>query len=460
MADKVPFEIVSQIAEYVLLHEDYASLKLSASVSRTWKAAFEPLIYGSLHFYCTVLPGGTQQSSLAIIDRWTSGAAGVSRRRIVHQLKCTIQIEYYPAGDDVTDRNISVVQKANDNGYKSAVAALFEVLKTWDESCRVALQLCVEYSYTPAQPKPKYSTLGTCITADAGVMPPNITIPDVQCISKLDLGTDQSPRDQLYSVSMASQIAIAQHCTRLNELHVAFLNEDLWETPESHYDKQRRAFAKGLRNLSPSLRTFHLWEDDGKSSGLWRSLLGEEDPLATNMGLMSLHLRQLQLYRARPPLDFLFPLDTSGKPIHSSRHWPNLEVFENNQSPFLTRAGEWELIYAGMLNRSTSPPPATRENFHRAFIFSGHAARQMPRLATFDFTTGSGSFSGKYSIFKFSNDQTTRTVTATWISTTGYKPDERVAKAWGFQLSDMTMTYDGASATSKIELSPWPPAPI
>ncbi|KIA75558.1 hypothetical protein HK57_00661 [Aspergillus ustus] len=428
-----------------------------------WKAAFEPRIYGALHCYCTVFPEGIQLSSLSVIDRWTSGAAGVSRRRMVRHLECTIQIKYYQAGDDITHPNISSIQKINDDGYKSAVAALFDVLKTWDNSCRVALQLCVEYSYTRAEPQTKYSTLGTCSTANAGFMLPNTTIPDVQCITKLDIGADQSPRDQLYSVSMETQMEVAQHCTRLNEVCVPFLNEGLSGTPESHYDKQRRAFANGLRNLSPSLWVFRVWEDDGKLSGLSRHLSGEEDPLATNMGLMSLRLRHLKLYRARLPLDFLFPLDTSSDPIHSSRHWPNLEVLENDQAPHVTNAvstGERELIYAGMLNNSTSPPPRTRETFDRLFISSGYAARQMPRLATLDYTTGSGSFSGKYSIFKFSNDQATRTVTATWTSTTGYKPDERVAKAWGFRLSDMTITYDGASATSKIELSPWLPAPI
>ncbi|CEL11042.1 hypothetical protein ASPCAL14149 [Aspergillus calidoustus] len=85
----------------------------------------------------------------------------------------------------------------------------------------------------------------------------------------------------------------------------------------------------------------------------------------------------------------------------------------------------------------------------------------MPRLATFAYTNIDYCCQwgppDDYPIFSFTNDRATRTITVQWISITGYKPGKRVANAWGFRLSDMTVKYDGPKVTSRIELSVWPP---
>jgi hypothetical protein len=120
-----------------------------------------------------------------------------------------------------------------------------------------------------------------------------------------------------------------------------------------------------------------------------------------------------------------------------------------------------ELEEDNSLSESTSPNPKDRENYNRAFISAAYAARKMPRLATFKYTIIDNyilqGLPFHYSIFKFKNDRATRTVTAQWISITGYKPGKRVANAWGFRLSDMTVKYQGPKVTSRIELSAWPP---
>jgi hypothetical protein len=69
-------------------------------------------------------------------------------------------------------------------------------------------------------------------------------------------------------------------------------------------------------------------------------VLSWNDNLFTaNLRSMSLHLRHLELSRARLPPDFLVPLDESHKPIQDSLHWPQLELVQIHQAPTFTHAG-------------------------------------------------------------------------------------------------------------------------
>ncbi|KAL3459226.1 hypothetical protein BJX64DRAFT_291477 [Aspergillus heterothallicus] len=453
MAAKFPIEVLSQIAEYVSLFDDFSSLKQAASVSRKWKAAFEPFLYSSLQFYCTVTHGRAQQNSISVINRWTSGAAGISRRKMVRQLKCTIRVEYYQPEGDLTNQKVSSIQSKNDRGLRIIVTSLFDILKTWDSSLSITMHLCVEY--IPLKPRPgnRMHDVVESIKPPA----PVISIPDVQCIRRLSFEMDQNPRDEPFCILLETHFDIVRHCTALDELHIPFLNEGMQKTAGRSVEQERDALAKSLNSLPSSLRSFSVWHTPLSALSLLDLGSTKDDLLATNMGSLTFRLRYLKLYRAVLAPDFLFPLDASYNPIDYGRYWPNLELIQNDQDPGFTTAGEWDLVETNIVNESTSPSAENLDRFHRVFISCGHAARKMPRLATLDFTTGTDSFNGKYSIFRFSNDRSTRTVTATWKSTTGYKPDDRVAKAWGFRLSDMAVAYDAASATSKIELSPWPP---
>ncbi|KAL2815309.1 hypothetical protein BJX63DRAFT_390073 [Aspergillus granulosus] len=84
------------------------------------------------------------------------------------------------------------------------------------------------------------------------------------------------------------------------------------------------------------------------------------------------------------------------------------------------------------------------EHFHRLVISLGYAAQDMPRLkiiditlyerprANLNFTSGRGA---EGSIAKRS--------TLIFESYSGYKPDKRIAAAWGFSLDDLVVEDSG-----------------
>ncbi|QMW33329.1 hypothetical protein G4B84_008760, partial [Aspergillus flavus NRRL3357] len=90
---------------------------------------------------------------------------------------------------------------------------------------------------------------------------------------------------------------------------------------------------------------------------------------------------------------------------------------------------DWE---SGCVDRSTNDD----EQFHRFFISLGYAARHMPLLRSIEFELNHNPTTS----FNFKRDSDT--TTAKWESDADpeYRPDERVAKAWGFQLKDMEIT--------------------
>jgi hypothetical protein len=88
------------------------------------------------------------------------------------------------------------------------------------------------------------------------------------------------------------------------------------------------------------------------------------------------------------------------------------------------------------------------EHFHRLFISLGHAARRMPRLKTIEFSIpssavgefkfvvsgrgGDGSRAGAEAGSTTFSDEMPRLV-----SSSGYRPDQRVAEAWGYELDSL-----------------------
>jgi hypothetical protein len=250
MADRLPLEILSQIAQCIheeseeADEEDGTVLQKAAAVSRKWKAAFDPFAYGYFELQSTSLyPWGLQRSNLSTFEARTSGAVGVSRRSIVRDVKYTIKIKYQVPNNLATHK-ISSIQKANDHGYRFSVSRLFEILKTWDNSCHLSLNLFVEYGPRTRLPSPTelndrhnhFQSVGS-----------TIAISDVHCISTLKLHSNEHVEDgrELYSVSAKTFLEVAHHCKTLKELYVSPRTASFpnWE-PKSHNETQRHGMAQ------------------------------------------------------------------------------------------------------------------------------------------------------------------------------------------------------------------------
>ncbi|GFF50872.1 hypothetical protein IFM61606_03416 [Aspergillus udagawae] len=95
------------------------------------------------------------------------------------------------------------------------------------------------------------------------------------------------------------------------------------------------------------------------------------------------------------------------------------------------------------------------EHFHRVFIAMGYAAQHMPLLKTIRILV----LADGQSTFDFSTDQVSGRRTVTWASATGYKPDERVAQAWGFNPDDIDFIdhWEGRDVETNVIFHSWPP---
>jgi hypothetical protein len=98
--------------------------------------------------------------------------------------------------------------------------------------------------------------------------------------------------------------------------------------------------------------------------------------------------------------------------------------------------------------RNINRPILDTEQIHRLSISWGLAARHMPRIAVMEYHMSHATV-GTNVEFSVSEKVTLR-----WVSRSTYVPDERVAKAWLFDLKDMASC--GANSFL-VSLPRWPP---
>lgn len=94
------------------------------------------------------------------------------------------------------------------------------------------------------------------------------------------------------------------------------------------------AVADGLLTMPHSLRVFRILNQDESPWKVMMTalnvLLSDQDFLSENILHLSLSLRELKIHQLSLTPDFLFPLDTEGHPLPTTRslYWPLLEVVE------------------------------------------------------------------------------------------------------------------------------------
>jgi hypothetical protein len=258
MADRLPPEILSLIADCAhdeaedsyhgkpLIEPGATDLRNAAAVCWKWKAAFDPFAYKYFDLQSTNLyPWGLHKSNLSVFEARTSGAIGVSRRIMVRGIDYNIKIEYR-VPNKVTTQKLSSIQTENDHAYRFSVAGLFEILKTWDNSCRLVLGLLTEYGSRPKQPAPTELDASQSYFESLGTI---IAIPDLYCVDTLYLESNENIKDdrQLYAVSASAFLEVAHHCTgpRTLNVHLRTASFPVSE-PKHHRQKQRYGMSQDM----------------------------------------------------------------------------------------------------------------------------------------------------------------------------------------------------------------------
>ncbi|GIC87126.1 F-box protein [Aspergillus udagawae] len=492
MGNRLPLELLSEIAAY--LKEAHESLAQYTTVCREWQAAFEPHIYRQTCVHSDDLQGQSILS-LSKFHIITSGTV-IGRLSMIQELEYRIilpyQLDDYCASitEDKAYRKENPIRHVNDEAFRRGITELFTTLASWSDTHRLSLVLAALGRQKELEP-------GTREHADAGtfrglhrgdewaVRPYRAQFPDgsasalpvVSCVDKLCF--PNAGLDPWHMIWSGTALQIAQRCPTLTWLHLGL---DEYARPD-HLDyirDRRQAVAEELCNLPASLRVFHYFNQLEKP---WQNTLpalnvlsDKIDTFPLHVQSLSLHLRELKMPHVAITSDFFWPLDKQGKPTGcgASLHWPYLEIIGFDEIPDCLPSGEW--LFDPDDCKKTEVPnleapdwedirlieesPYDRtlmnfEHFHRVFIAMGYAAQHMPLLKTIRLLV----LADGQSTFDFSTDQVSGRRTVTWASATGYKPDERVAQAWGFNPDDIDFIdhWEGRDVETNVTFHSWPP---
>ncbi|KAI9372234.1 hypothetical protein BJX61DRAFT_508216 [Aspergillus egyptiacus] len=498
MAHRLPPELWAEIASY--LERDDISLIKCARVCRQWQPIFERLIYQSVEVESEQLPGSTLLS-LSQFQALMSGS-NQYRQCFVRRLQFTVimpyHLPYYEATklEGYCEQNI--IREANNQAFENGMSSLFEFLLSWQEISKLALLLTARGRDKVLEPQteatPHAEQWQVEFDGERVIAPYRARFPANEA------GAPNLPRitciDYLWSepgyqgICNSAVLQIAEHCVGLQRLRLN-LSGGLRPDHVQYMRDRRQAVASGLPRLPASLRAF---ECLGTLDYPWSNTLpaldlrsaSKVDELSSGLRILSCNLRELKLSVLSLDMDFLFPLNEDGNPLPTatSLHWPYLETIVLSGVPANLPCGEWLFDYeleSG--DEEHLPDPATgddifespwlnglyeisrdkmnTEHFHRLFISLGYAARRMPVLQTICFSLGDiprteFRFNSRTRRGGGGDDSTTsggEKPCLRFLSAAAYRPDRRVADAWGFDLDNVVVEKDHVGESYHLVVS-------
>ncbi|KAJ6190653.1 hypothetical protein N7519_000674, partial [Penicillium mononematosum] len=417
------------------------------------------------------------------------------------------------------DQNYSTsnqVRQGNDFAFQTAIFDLFQTLHSWNQRCRLSLHLGLRVSRDNRWPimEPEALHFPTASAYDsvdyAGrrlVEPyrarfvknmPDRYLMHVRCIDKLfflNRKWDKPPGYYHHQIWAGAVQTIIEHRPTITELELD-LNE--WVRPDYlQYIQGRRASLSSLfGNIPSSLRVVHY---KGSEDGAWKHSMpalnvipSGIDSMSTNLRDVSTHLRELKLHRTTLSFDFLCPLDGEGEPIIGSLHWPHLKTLEIEDVPPWLPSGKWVSNHTAQYRatiennswndrmydvqrRPGGPSVMDAAQFHRLLISLGYATQRMPCLKSLRFSMEcycqfglrlqNDADAGMLALLSRVGKQpdslprppnkNAKPSTLIWLCRVRYRPDSRVAKAWRFDLDDVSI--DSSLGLSLVILPRWPP---
>ncbi|KAL4862238.1 hypothetical protein BDV12DRAFT_190549 [Aspergillus spectabilis] len=469
----LPPELWTHIALY--LEKDNSTLTNCARVCRQWQPMFEKLIYRNLKVESEDFKLQKGIVSLSWFRDLVSGT-NQYRRSFVQRLEYTVIIPH-----DLSDyRTVKLegyhdqnpVREANDQAFWAGMRLLFEFLSSWEKGPKFMLAPAVQGRDKALEPETEVrehahaweveldgeEVVGPYRARFSGAS----MLPRVTCVDNLsfDYGL----------IWTGTAVQIAESCLALQRLYLNMQDssrpDHLW-----YMRDRRQAVASGLASLPSTLRVLefeggleHPWSNTLPALDL-RPANSKIDKFSSSLRLSSCNLRKLNLSSMSFDMDFLYPLDDSGRPTShaSSLHWPYLELIVLQAVPGHLPSGEWLFDYELETgDEEDFPDPATGdeifesrwlredyqivrnimnfEYFHRLFISLGYAARRMPLLKTISFDLCISPITE----FEFSSGRRGSTGAGAkpslkFESESGYTPDRRVAAAWGFSLDQLVV---------------------
>ncbi|KAJ0420268.1 hypothetical protein BJY00DRAFT_301671 [Aspergillus carlsbadensis] len=509
MAANLPRELLFLIAEH--LSRQSSSLLPYALVSRDWQPVYESFIFSAVTVYSGSRDGtkAREQKGFSLEDFNTATSGQNFRRRAwIREVRYDILVPYELLDWSNTkwDESYTVdnpVRKSNETAFQTAMTRLFTgVLSSWDQAHRLSVQIGLLGCKQGFELEPD-----TYRYDDAGDYRFDFTdgrtealLSFVPCVDKLTFANwrrrygrpflfyevqeddeydyyperDPRPRNRWHQIWAGTVFQIAEHCPTMTELHLD-LHEYVRPDHLEYIRDRRAAVAEGVLKLSGSLRVLNL---TGYNEEPWKQTMSalnvlktNHDTLAASLRDLSLVLRELRLTYVSLSTDWLYPLDGSGQPTAdpTSLHWPNLKILTLEKAPPFTPQGKWlalpdadeQQIIDNVTDWETeicntergclTRPILDTEQFHRLFISWGHAARNMPQINSMRFYVTHTTWVD----FRFTIAAPGAEVTLSWGHDSAfYLPDHRVARAWGFDLKQLTSDQPGLYSAS---LPCWPP---
>jgi hypothetical protein len=233
MTPQFPVEILHMIATHLLAAE--SSLRPCILVCRSWRAAFEPLIYSRLHISSTKATSIEDESviSLDLFEKITSGA-GVIRRSWIQHIDYKIVVPHLLKNyTTIVDGNYDLdnpIRKANDTAFQRGIVRLFTLLSSWPAGLHVSLklslfgeELCIEEPETCEAVDTREFDYDFHDSKD--IVPPYhagfvdesyATLPKVACIKRLSF-----PRFEEHQIGAGAALQIVSCCSEMTELELA-----------------------------------------------------------------------------------------------------------------------------------------------------------------------------------------------------------------------------------------------
>ncbi|KAK6814477.1 hypothetical protein RU639_009355 [Aspergillus parasiticus] len=427
MAVNLPLELLSEIAR--ILHHDSVCLVPYTTVCRQWQAAFEPFIYADLIVYSdeTYKDEGQEGISLAQFQKLTAGA-GAIRRAWIRTLRYDILVPFELLDWTTCKREpieqysmANPVREANDWAFQTAIIDIFGILSLWEQNHRLSLDLGLQGRRVGEKPAPEPNTSYSSI---AGDYRHDFTTGRTDAVPPYRARLHNNDASVLAYASCVGKLSFTNERVAFNALgecrhpyHQIWADE--WVRPDhlEYIQARREAVSELFSNAPRSLRVLHY---ANQFENPWKDTLPALNVLSTGADTLAINLQNLKFNYAPPwlPSGQWFTLPTP----EDQEHIDNIEDWEEEIC-------DWE---SGCVYRSINDD----EQFHRFFISLGYAARHMPLLRSIEYDLNHGT----PTTFSFKRD--TGTAIAEWDSAADpeYRPDKRVAKAWGFRLNEMEFT--------------------
>ncbi|OJJ37015.1 hypothetical protein ASPWEDRAFT_38648 [Aspergillus wentii DTO 134E9] len=499
MGCDLPLEILSQIASHFTIDYDFTRrtprepFPLVAPftvVSKTWQVAFEPVIYNTLLVQSkekVVTPRcNTGLLTWERFNEITSGAPyRVRRRAWVRRIVYCIGVPWGIMGgynfaklDGYTPDNY--MRHENDEAFHYGMTNLFGVLGSWgrlEPGLSLNISLRVE-KRNVEEPLTVYEESADTVTTEYMTGETDSVIPqrasflpgdegpslvEVPIIRKVDFDRNKKFQIVDHLISVDGVMTILKSCPFLENASIKmehFLRPDHLEALKD----RRNGIAKGLLELPSALEVLRLSCDPEEP---WANnmdppyvLFDGLDTLSTNIRRISMDLVEIHLNNVRISKELFWPTDESKT---ENIYWPKLEVIDIKTPPFQPN-GSWvfladsdddnmyfehfdEETWAMNISDADAGNPR-REildlyTINALYLSASKAVRRMPRLRKFLLDISDFHASMKLSVAKI---QESGKFKIEWVSCTGsqpgYRPDQEICLAWGFDPGDLEFIDD------------------